>query len=334
MKVLIVRLSAMGDILHALPLAANSARAGHRVAWVVERPFASLLRGHLGIDPLIVTDTKRIRRMSSGLSGLRDLRAELARFGADVVLDPQGNEKSFWVSRLAGAPRIVLDDTRFRRNWTRRFSALRVEPPAAALHVSEKILALLGAIRVPVAEGAPDASYLLKTRDDAAEDFLATVPRPFALYHPGAGWENKSWGEERFAELSREVQSRFGIHPVVSWGPGDDRRSEDLARKARAPRIPPVDFPGLARIISGASFFAGGDTGPLHLADALGVATVGLFGPTDPVRTGPFRKNGPVFFAGLSCSPCNSRYSAEKRCLGEIAPAAVLAALERRGLAT
>jgi ADP-heptose:LPS heptosyltransferase len=333
-KILILRLSAMGDILHALPLAAHSAAAGHRVAWVVERPFASLLRGNPAIDRLVVTDTRKIRRLSSGFSGFRELHSQLKSFGADVVLDPQGNEKSFWIARLAGAPRVVLDDTRFRRNWTRRFSALRVEPPAAAAHVSEKIIALLGAIRVPAAGAAPDARYLLETREPAAEEFLASVPRPFALYHPGAGWGNKSWGEAPFAELALGVRERLGIHPVVSWGPGDENRSEDLARKARASRIPAVDFPGLAKIVSQASFFAGGDTGPFHLADALGVATVGLFGPTDPVRTGPFRRNGPTFFAGLSCAPCDSRYSETKRCLAEIAPAAVLAALERREPAT
>jgi lipopolysaccharide heptosyltransferase I len=336
-NVLIVRLSAMGDILHALPLAANAARAGHRVGWVVERPFASLLRGNKHIYELIVTDTKRIRRRllsTNGIGELRSLRAALKGFAPDVVLDPQGNEKSFWVSQLAGAPRVVLDDARFRRNWTRRFSALRVEPPTTTRHVSEKIVALLGAIRIPVVETAPDARYLLRSRDDVAEAFLPTVPRPFALYHPGAGWANKSWGEERFAELARGVREQLGIHPIVSWGPGDEMRAENLARRTGAVRIPAVGFPGLARIVSQAAFFAGGDTGPLHLADALGVMTVGLFGPTDPARTGPFRRNGPVFFARLSCSPCNSRYSETKKCLREILPAAVLSALDRRELPT
>ena len=327
----------MGDILHALPLAAGAARAGHRVGWVVERPFASLLRGNPDIAELIVTDSKRIRRRlftAEGISELRILRASLRRFAPDVILDPQANEKSFWVSRLAGAPRVVLDDTRFRRNWTRRFSALRVEPAVSARHVSEKAVSLLEAIRVPAASAAPDAGYLLGIWEEAAETFLSSAPRPFALFHPGAGWGNKAWGEDRFSELASAVRRTLGIHPVVSWGPGDEGRAEALARKADAPRIPAVDFPGLAKIISNASFFAAGDTGPLHLADALGVRTVGLYGPTNPSRTGPFRKNGPVFFAGLSCSPCNARYSETKPCLREISPAAVLSALERPGFAT
>ena len=337
MNVLIVRLSAMGDVLHALPLAAGASRAGHRVGWVVERPFAALLRGNPDVHEVIVVDSKRIRRRlfsSEGIGALRDLRASLRRFAADVSLDPQGNEKSFWVSRLARAPRLVLDDTRFRRNWTRRFSALRVEPSASARHVSEKAAALLDAIRVPAGSGLPDARYLLAGKEEEAERFLETVPRPFALYHPGAGWGNKSWGEERFAELALSVRERWGIHPAVSWGPGDERRAEELARRTGAPRIPAVDFAGLAKILSSASFFAAGDTGPLHLADALGVRTVGIYGPTDPARTGPARRNGPVLYAALPCAPCNARYSDAKRCLREISPAAVLTALDRRELAT
>jgi heptosyltransferase I len=337
LNVLIVRLSAMGDILHALPLAANAARAGHRVGWVVERSFASLLRRNPNIDSLIVTDTKRIRRRlfsAEGVAGLRALRVALETFAPDVVLDPQGNEKSFWVSRLAGAPRVVLDDSSLRHNWTRRFSALRVEPPGSVRHVIEKGLSLLVAVRVPIFETAPDARYLLESVDEAAESFLSSAPRPFALYHPGAGWANKSWGEERFAELAVAVRRDLGIQPIVSWGPGDEMRAENLARRTGAVRIPAVEFPGLAKIVAQAAFFAGGDTGPLHLADALGVRTVGLFGPTDPARTGPFRRNGPVFFARLSCSPCNSRYSETKKCLREISPAAVLRALDRRELAT
>jgi ADP-heptose:LPS heptosyltransferase len=231
------------------------------------------------------------------------------------------------VSALSGGPRIVLDDTKFRRNWARRFSAVRVQPKPDASHVSDRMLALLEAIRIPGVDRGPDARYLLQEREEAAEEFLAAAPRPFALYHPGAGWANKSWGEDRFAELAASVREKLGIHPVVSWGPGDEVRAEDLARRIGARMIPPVDFPGLARIVSRSEFFAGGDTGPLHLADALGVRTVGLFGPTDPSRTGPFRRNGPVFFTGLACSPCNSRYPEVKRCLREISPSAVLAAL-------
>jgi len=318
MKVLVVRLSAMGDVVHALPLAANLARAGHRVAWIVEKPFAALLDGNPNVEAVIPVATKRwrSRALSPGsLLELRGARAAVAAFGPDVVLDPQGNEKSWWISYLARAPRIVLDDRSVRTNWTRRFAALRVSPPAAARHVTDRLLALLGPLGVPAVAPAPVARYLLGGEHAEASAFLSGIDGPFALYHPGAAWANKCWGEERFAELAARVERDRGLSPVVSWGPGDEARAERLGALAGARRIPALDFRGLARVVARAAFFAAGDTGPLHLADALGVPTVALFGPTDPARNGPYRRNGPIFSSALPCAPCNDRYGEAKPCL-------------------
>jgi lipopolysaccharide heptosyltransferase I len=318
MNVLLVRLSAMGDVLHALPLAANLARAGHRVAWVVERPFAALLEGNPFVETVIPVATKRWRARALRPASLRELgqaRAAMSAFGPDVVLDPQGNEKSWWIATLARAPRIVLDDRSVRSNWTRRFAALRVRPPASARHVTDRLLSLLGPLRAPAVERAPEAEYLLSGSHAEATAFLSEIQGPFALYHPGAGWANKCWGEERFAALAARVQRDLGVAPIVSWGPGDEARAGKLAALAGARMIPALDFRGLARVIARAAFFAAGDTGPLHLADALGVPTVGLFGPTDAVRNGPYRGNGPIFSTDLPCAPCNDRYGEVKPCL-------------------
>lgn len=333
MNVLVVRLSAMGDVVHALPLAANLARAGHRVGWIVERPFAPLLECNPAVDRLFVVETRLWRRRplaSKTLGALTELRRQIAEFSPDVVLDPQANEKSLWASRLARAPRIVLDDRSVRSSWTRRWAASIVIPPADARHAVDKVLCLLSPLSVPVAQRQPDAGYLRAGAGRAAADFLALAPRPFALYHPGAGWGNKAWGEERFAALAREVERRTGVGPVISWGPGDEERAERLAGLVGAPRIPAVGFADLAKIISEARFFAAGDTGPLHLADALGIATLALFGPTDPARNGPYRKNGPTLFAGLPCAPCVARYNATKACLSMIDPAVAARSIAER----
>lgn len=308
----------MGDVVHALPLAANLARAGHRVAWIVEAPFAALLAGNPDVETVIPVATKRWRARALRPASLRELgeaRAAVAAFGADVVVDPQGNEKSWWISLLARAPRVVLDDASVRRNWTRRFASLRVSPPDSARHATDRLLSLLVPLRIPVIEPAPDARYLLGGDHPEASNFLAGLGGPFALYHPGAGWGNKCWGEERYAALAATVERERGWTPVVSWGPGDEERAERLARLAGARRIPALDFRGLARVMARAAFFAAGDTGPLHLADALGVPTVALFGPTDPARNGPYRRNGPIFSSDLPCAPCNDRYGEAKPCL-------------------
>ena len=326
MNVLVVRLSAMGDVIHALPLAANLKRAGHRVGWAIEKPFAPLLDGNPSVDAVIEVQTRRWRRRAWRPESLVEIRAAgtaLRAFGADVVLDPQANEKSWAIARFAKAPRIVLDDREVRGNWTRRLSALRVRPASGAGHVTDRVLALLAPLGIAASEPAPDARYLLAVPHTAAEAFLAGLPRPFALYHPGAGWANKAWGEERFAALAERVRRERGIAPVVSWGPGDEGRAADLSARLGAPTIPALDFRGLARVIAGAAFFAAGDTGPLHLADALGIPTVALFGPTDPLRNGPYRRNGVAFGSELACAPCNDRYGAIKPCLAGISPEAV-----------
>ncbi len=333
MNVVVVRLSAMGDVIHALPLAANLARAGHRVAWAVEKPFAPLLAGNPSVAAVVEVQTRRWRRgpwRPAAFSEIGSARGALRDFGGDVVLDPQGNEKSWAVAQLVRAPRIVLDDRSVRSNWTRRFSALRVRPADSARHVTDRVLALLSPIGVPIRDAAPDARYLLAGEHREADAFLARLPRPFALYHPGAGWANKTWGEERFAALAERVREERGIAPVVSWGPGDEPRAEDLSRRLGAASLPALDFRGLARVAAAASFFAAGDTGPLHLADALGVPTVALFGPTDPVRNGPYRRNGVEFSSSLRCAPCNDRYREIKPCLSETSPEDVARAVFAR----
>ncbi len=331
-QALIVRLSAMGDVLHALPLAANLRREGWEVGWMVEAPFAPLLAGNPNLARIFPVETKKWRRrpfVRETRRAVAALREDLAGFSAQAVLDVQANPKSWWACRLSPGARIVLDDRSVRSEWTRSFSALRVSPPAAASHVSDRCLALLGPLHVPVREAAPDARYLLERSGPVAREFLERVPRPFALYHPGAGWGGKSWGEERFARLAARLQEERGIAPVVSWGPGDEERAGALTRLLGAPRIPEAGFPDLARIISEAAFFAAGDTGPLHLADALGVPTVAIFGPTDPVRNGPRGAGGLMLWAGLPCAPCQRRYASTKACLTALDPeSAATAALQ------
>ncbi len=110
------------------------------------------------------------------------------------------------------------------------------------------------------------------------------------MFHPGAGRQDKTWDEQRLASLAKALRERRGLHPVISWGPGDEARAERLAALVPGSSRPPLlDFPGLARLDAAARLFVGGDTGPLHLADALGVPTLALFGPTDPERNGPYR---------------------------------------------
>ncbi len=293
MKLLLVRLSALGDVIHALPLAASAAAAGATVGWVVERAFAGLLDGNPHCAQIFVADTKAWRRRAlspATFAEVRALRSELRTFAPDHTIDVQGLWKSALVARMAAAPVAGFAAGQRREGSSALLCDLRVAPGPDARHVVDRNLALLSAVGIPAAARAPDAAYLLARPSPEADAFLAAQPRPFAVLHPGAGRDDKTWGEERFATLARALRARSGLHSVISWGPGDERRAERLATLLPdASRPPLLDFPGLARLAAASRLFVGGDTGPLHLADALGAPTLGLFGPTDPERNGPYR---------------------------------------------
>ncbi len=283
----------MGDVIHALPLAANARLAGATVGWLSERGYGDLLEGNPSLDRLFLADTRRWRRAPLRPAHLREIRAlrrQLRQFAPDVTIDVQGLWKSALLARSAGAPVISFG----RRDRRERTSGVLVDRPVlleeGARHVVDQNLSLLASVGIPVMSAAPDARYLLERPSAAAEAFLASLPRPFALYHPGAGRPEKAWGEQRYAALAEALRRARGLFPVISWGPGDEARIRRMATLLPgSAQAPPLDLPGLARLTAGSSIFVGGDTGPLHLADALGVPTLALFGPAAPRRNAPAR---------------------------------------------
>ena len=283
----------MGDVIHALPLAASARAAGATVGWVVERAFAGVLQGNPNVDQIFVAETKAWRRRpfaSETLAAMRALRDALRKFAPDFAIDAQGLWKSAFLARAAGARVIGFARAERREALSALLCSLPVVPSPDRPHVVDRNLSLLAPAGVPIAAPAPDASYLAALPSPEADTFLSMQPRPFVLLHPGATRLEKAWGEERFAHLARAFIRETPIAPVVSWGPGDERRAERLRSllPKRAP-LPSLSFAGLARVIRASALFVAGDTGPLHLADALGTPTLALFGPTDPARNGPYR---------------------------------------------
>ena len=311
MRLLIVRLSAFGDIVHALPLAANARRAGASVGWLCEARYRELLEGNPALDRIFVADTRGWRRrpaQGGTRTAFTELRRELADFGADFTIDVQGLWKSALLARAARAPVIGFDSSERREGLSALLASRRVRPPDASRHIVDRNLALLAAIGIPVVESAPDARYLLATPSPEAEAFLATVPRPYALYHPGAGWPEKRWDPQKLGAVGRTLESKARLFPIISWGPGDEAIVAELEAALRGSRrMPPLSPRGLAHVAAGAAIFVGADTGPLHLADALGTPTLALFGPTDPARNGPYRGTALAFDLSTTASAVAAR---------------------------
>lgn len=290
MRILIVRLSALGDIVHTLPVAQNAARAGATVGWIVERPYQSLLEPNPWVSTVFIADTRGWRqRLLAAPAEIGHLSDALRAFGPDLTIDVQGLWKSALVACLARAPVYGFAASHRREPGSAILARRKVRPGPEVRHVVDLNLALASAAGLPAEDRAPDARYLLAAPAPDADAFLAKLPRPFALYHPGAGRADKTWGEAAFGELARLLLRERGLAPVISWGPGDEERAARLARLVpEATALPRLELAGLARVYARAALFVAGDTGPLHLADALGTRVVAIFGPTDPARNGPY----------------------------------------------
>lgn len=305
MRVLLVRLSAIGDVVHTLPAAAALWRAGHEVGWLVEPAARSLVQGSPAVQRVHLAPAARRFSLRAAWAARAELRA--ARY--DVALELQGLWKSAAWARLSGAA-VVGYARRFRREPA---SALllgeRRALPDGLPHVIDKNLALLQALGVS-AVGARE--FPLPPLEEAAarieRELAALRLGPFVLLNPGGGWPGKLWPAESFGELARRLAAR-GLPSLVAWGPGEEAlaarvvaASGGAARASFATTL--LELTALARR---ARVVVSADTGPLHLACAVGAPVVGLFGPTDPARNGPFSPADVVVRRVPACAPCHRR---------------------------
>jgi heptosyltransferase-1 len=302
-RLLIVRLGAMGDVIHGLP-AVGALRAAFpraMLGWLIEERWAELLctlstprSGPRSpqrplVDRLHTVNTRQWRRapfsaatwerVAASLSDLRSTRY-------DTVVDFQGAVRSSLLARWSGAP-VIYGAAQPRENLASMFYTRQIITRGE--HVVEQNLSLAEA----VAHRALKISKVELPRDDAADQecerrLKAQGTQEFALLNPGAGWGAKQWPAERFGEVARRLAEN-GLRSLINVGPGE----ADLARAVEAASG------GTALTVTGsitqlialtrrARLFIGGDTGPMHLAAVLGVPVVGIFGPTDPARNGPF----------------------------------------------
>lgn len=330
MKVLAVRLSAIGDVVHTLPAAAALRRHGHEVVWLAERAARVLLADNPVVTRVLSPPPARRFELGGVRVALRAVRGERC----DAALDFQGLWKSAAWARLSGARRVV--------GWGR---AWRREPASGLLlreretraprgpHVIDKNLALLRAVGIE-AEGERDFPLPPFERQAAAVDagLRQLGLDDFALLNPGGGWAGKLWPPERFGELARALRLR-GFPSLVAWGPGEEELAERVvaASEGAALRCFPTTLLELAALARRARLFVGADTGPLHLACALRAPVVALFGPTDPARNGPFDPDDLVVSRRPACFPCHRRSCAtHARVMHALPVDEVLAAAERR----
>ena len=327
-KVLIVRLGSLGDIIHAIPAAAAIRHAfpNATIDWLVDVRHRELLDLVPVVDHRIAVNTANLGSLSSTLSDLRRARY-------DAVLDLQGLLKSALLARLSGASRTVGFPADLLRERAARFfytdTAGDVVP-----HVIDKNLSMLKAIGVRM----PDVAFPLEDRHpqiaaEARSRLGIAAEKRFALINPGAAWPNKRWPPVYFAEVSRELAKRHDLRSLVLWGPGEERLAQTVAAASdnTAAVSPQTRIADLVSLTKAAAVMISGDTGPMHVAGACGTPLVGIFGPTDPRRNGPWAEDDLTVSRYRSCV-CH--YQRQCRiagwCLLDISPREVMNLVDRR----
>ncbi|HXE74955.1 MAG TPA: lipopolysaccharide heptosyltransferase I [Candidatus Xenobia bacterium] len=294
-RLLILRLSSLGDILHTLPAAATL-RASFpqaRLDWVVEDRWKDLLELNPDVTNVIPVSTKAWRAALNQSGTWREVRRAVAALRDaryDAALDFQGLMKSALLARLSGArQRIGFDADAAKESAAAMFYTLHVRPPAGA-HVVEMNLALARAagaekqvVKFPLLTRPEDEAYI-------EEQLRAQQVNDFFILSPGGGWGSKRWPLERYAQLHNALARERGWRSFLNTGPGEEALVEEFMREARV--VKPAHFPltlrQLVALVKRARLLVSGDSGPLHIAAAVGTPLVALFGPTDPLRNGPY----------------------------------------------
>ena len=326
MNILLVRLGALGDIVHAVPAAAalRAAYPSASIDWVVDRRHHDMVRLVTVIDRVVTLDASTL---GAWLRVVRELRAK--RY--DVALDLQGLMKSALLARVSGAPRVIgFSIWHLREKGARPFYS-EVDSGQAEDHVVRKNLRLLRTLGIDsTTVEFPLRIVSSPVLDDVRREFGET---PFALLNPGAAWPNKRWFSDRFGAVASFLRDVRGMRSLVLWGPGEAPLAHAVveASEGAATVAPPTTVVDLLALSRAASLMVSGDTGPLHIAAAAGTPIVAIFGPTDPQRNGPL---SPDDIAVSRYATCGCHYNRRCRqsawCLTDVSAAEVIAAIQQR----
>jgi heptosyltransferase-1 len=309
MRILIVKSSSLGDIILALPMLRTLRHAYPRayIAWIVESPFQDVLVGNGDLDRLFVVDTASVRATALGFyRAVRQIRAD----AFDVVVDLQGWIKSQLLCKLSGARAMVGVKKKNELGFHILERGVPFRPEAHVADLFLDVARLLGAEEPRVSFDIPvfeeDARYIDEFLAALSSEPNAGLAAGLAILQPGTTWTNKRWSLRKLAEVGRALAANGSFVPVVAWGPGEQSDAAEVVRQIgdRGVLAPPTTIRQLAALFQRSALYVGTDSGPMHLASALGVPTVGLFGPSDPARFAPYQPSARVVRQDLPCSPC------------------------------
>lgn len=315
-RILLIKPSSLGDVVHALPVLAalRGAHPDAHIAWLVGDRFAPLLENHPLLDEVIRFDRTRLGRMWRSPRVFVEFWRFVARIRRkrfDLVIDLQGLLRSGLLSFFSGAGRRVGFADAREGAWL--FYRRRVRCPPSSEHAVERNLAVAEVLGLSVdrpefplglgpSERADARELLSQTAGESIESFMAVVP--------GARWETKRWPAEKIAALIDRIHAE-GLPRCVLLGASGDRQFADQVVASCKTGV--VDLAGrttlrqLVALIDLADRVVCHDSGPMHIAAALDKPTVAIFGPTNPARTGPYSPSAKVVAHPVECAPCYYR---------------------------
>jgi len=327
MNILVVRLGALGDVVHTIPAVAALRRTfpDAQIDWLVEAK-------HRSIPDLVSVLDEVIPLEGASPNAWRMAIVAMRQTSYDVAIDFQGLLKSAVLARASGASRVIGFSIWHLREKTARpfYSATPSQDDGEEGHVIRKNLRLLRVLGIE----RDVIEFPLRGRGSRVAEILRQlVPGPFALINAGGAWPNKRWPPERFGEVAAFLAEARGLTPVVMWGPGEDALAQAVidASSGRAVLAPPSRPEDLVAMAREASLVISGDTGPLHIATAVGTPTVSIFGPTDPARNGPWNGDDLVVSRFEQCG-CHYDRRCHRRnwCLLDVQASEVCAAIQQR----
>lgn len=313
-RVLVVKLSSLGDLFHALPAVHGLKQGlGAVVDWVTQPEYAGLVRCFTDVDRVILFPRRGF------LTGARAFLSDLRRERYDLAVDLQGLLKSALVTRLTRAARRLGPS--YHREGAHRMYHETAAPAEPGRHAVEQAFDSLRALNLPAQPPVFPVSF---------PSVAVNLPRPRIALLPCSRWPTKNWGADSFAAAARELIKRAGASIVLLGAPAD----QPVCRRI-ADQVPgSTDLSGKTSLVELGGWLAqmdlviSVDSGPMHMAAALGRPVLALFGPTDPARTGPYGEAHRVLQIGdLPCRPCYRR-SCERKdlaCLERISPEQVVA---------
>ena len=344
-KILIIRLSAIGDVVNVLPALRllRSHFPNSKITWLVEDRAGEILTDHPDIDEVIIYPRKKwqskilkinksLKIISEALSFYKKLR----RNHYDLVIDFQGNLKSAVMNLITGSGNRLG----FGKGHCKEFNYLSTQyqayPPGKRIHRVEKNLSLLKELGIETEFQRPNLP-VSNADEKYISEFITTNTNPslpIIIIHPGTSkfGTYKQWPTLNYSLLADMILEAYEANIIFTWGPGEFDTVKEIVKNMKHKAFPACETKSIKQLIElirRAGLFIGGDTGPLHIASIMNIPVVGIYGPKDPAIYGPYNGKAIVIKKDVPCSPCRKRTCGDPICMSSILPEDVFCGVKK-----